>query len=100
MVGNRLQLKRAAVAMFAVALAGCSGSSATTFPAAPASAAPASAVAQTPSCASAGTITLNVGFSEAGEAILAEFKKQAQAWAETDHVGDMVETLGRGAIAP
>jgi raffinose/stachyose/melibiose transport system substrate-binding protein len=90
-VGYRLQLKRAAVALFAVILAGCTGSAATTSPsaplasaaasaAAPASAAPASAAAQVSSCASAGNITLNVGFSEAGEAILAGFKNQAQAF--------------------
>jgi raffinose/stachyose/melibiose transport system substrate-binding protein len=91
MVGYRLQLKRAAVALFAVTLAGCASSTATTSPvapsapaaasaAAPASVAPASAAAQVPSCATAGTITLNVGFSEAGEAILTEFKKQALAF--------------------
>ncbi len=33
-----------------------------------------------PSCANAGDITLNVGFSEAGEVILSEFKKQAEAF--------------------
>jgi raffinose/stachyose/melibiose transport system substrate-binding protein len=33
-----------------------------------------------PSCADAGDITLKVGFSEAGEVILEEFKKQAEAF--------------------
>ena len=44
----------------------------------------ATAIAQTdaaaPSCADAGDITLNVGFSEAGEVILQEFKNQAAAF--------------------
>src|SRR3990170_3844297 len=36
--------------------------------------------AQLPSCADAGDITLMVGFSEAGEVILEEFRKQAEAF--------------------
>jgi len=91
------QLKRGLVALVAVTIVGCSSSAttastapttppATSVPAtvAPASAAPASAAPSTaaalPSCAAAGTITLNVGFSEAGEAILTGFKQQAQAF--------------------
>jgi raffinose/stachyose/melibiose transport system substrate-binding protein len=86
------QWKRCAVALAAVLVVGCS-SAATTAPsappattapsasaAAPESVAPASAAATLPSCAKYGTITLNVGFSEAGEAILAGFKQQAQAF--------------------
>jgi len=38
------------------------------------------AAGQLPSCANAGDITLKVGFSEAGEVILQEFKKQAEAF--------------------
>jgi raffinose/stachyose/melibiose transport system substrate-binding protein len=86
------QWKRCAIALVALFVVGCS-SSATTAPttaptaapptaAAPATPAPVTSApaAALPSCANAGNITLNVGFSEAGEAILAGFKSQAQAF--------------------
>ena len=96
MFRHEVQWRRCAVAMATLLVVGCS-SAATTAPtappatttppastapasSAPASSAPASAAAALPSCAKYGTITLNVGFSEAGEAILTEFKQQAQAF--------------------
>ena len=92
MFGHQPHWKRCAVALVAVFVVGCSGATTTASPApttaptaatvttAPITAAPASAAAQLPSCSKYGNITLNVGFSEAGEAILAGFKTQAQAF--------------------
>jgi raffinose/stachyose/melibiose transport system substrate-binding protein len=86
-VRYRLQLKYLAVALFAVILAGCAGSAATTSPAAPsasavapASVAPASGAAQVPSCANAGNITLNVQNSEVGKVMPAQFEKETKAF--------------------
>ena len=92
MFGHQPHWKRGAIALVAVFVVGCSSTVTTAAPtSAPATAAPtatmapttaatASAVAQLPSCSKYGNITLNVGFSEAGEAILAGFKTQAQAF--------------------
>lgn len=87
MAGYRLQLKRAAVGLFAVMVAGCSGTAATASPAtpspsaaAPTSTASASATTGLPSCVKYGTITLNVGMSEAGESIVNGFKQEIQAF--------------------
>lgn len=87
MLGNSLQWRRATAILFAVILAGCTGgattaptSPPTTAPTTAATTAPASSAAELPSCTKAGNITLNVGFSEAGEAILAQFKAQADAF--------------------
>jgi raffinose/stachyose/melibiose transport system substrate-binding protein len=91
MFRHQPHVKGCAVALAAVLVVGCS-SGATTSPtaslatsaasattAASATVAPSTA-AQLPSCAKYGNITLNVGFSEAGEAILAQFKQEAQSF--------------------
>jgi raffinose/stachyose/melibiose transport system substrate-binding protein len=80
MFGHVMQRKSAALAVAVAILAGLSLAAVTTAQSPAAPAAPASAAAQLPSCANAGNITLNVGFSEAGEVILSEFKKQAEAF--------------------
>ena len=75
MFGHVLRRKGAALAVVAALLMGVPGAASV----AAQSTAPTGAAAL-PSCANAGDITLNVGFSEAGEVILSEFKKQAEAF--------------------
>src|ERR1035437_2159169 len=91
MFRHQPHVKGCAVALVAVLVVGCSSgatatptaslatSAASATTASSATVAPSTA-AQLPSCAKYGNITLNVGFSEAGEAILAQFKQEAQSF--------------------